>query len=179
MICQKCQHHEATVHVQEITGKQKTTQHLCAACAAAHGFKDGPISELDLAKLVLNLTAAAEETAEAPQAAGSGAAAITCPACGLTSEDFRKHGRLGCSECYVAFDAALKPLLTGLHRATRHQGKLPGQSPVPPAPAVPREPDLSILETELAKAVDAEAYERAAALRDRIQQLRRHPVAPL
>lgn len=180
MLCEQCHQQDATVHIQEIIGKKKTSLHLCSGCAAAKGLKDGPMSELDLAKLVLNLTSAAPEkkadaeadAATAP-AADAGKPDVVCPACGLTGTDFRQHGRFGCSECYAVFGGVLRGLLCELHCGVRHKGKAPGHSAPPVRLAAPASgPDLVALETELARAVDAEAYERAAQLRDQIGVLR-------
>jgi protein arginine kinase activator len=38
----------------------------------------------------------------------SGGVEVKCPNCGFTQADFKKAGRLGCSECYVTFSEGLK-----------------------------------------------------------------------
>lgn len=110
--------------------------------------------------------------------------ATTCPVCGMTYEEFRKVGRFGCAACYTAFAPHLQRLLKRVHGATRHLGRTPrgaaaDTAAAPPQPAVPAPEGGSPAETveqlrgELAEAVDSEAYERAAELRDRIAQLER------
>jgi protein arginine kinase activator len=87
---------------------------------------------------------------------------LTCPACGLKYAAFRADGRLGCPDDYDAFRPALEPLLERIHRGTRHGGKAPR--------AAALRAELSELRGQLAAAVEAENYEDAAELRDRIRQ---------
>ncbi len=75
---------------------------------------------------------------------------------------------------YQAFEKELTPLLQrahGLERSqeTHHVGKVPtrrGGTGVP----MKRQVDVAKLRKELARAVEAEDYERAAKLRDQIRQ---------
>jgi len=53
------------------------------------------------------------------------ALALKCPNCKLTYKDFKKIGRLGCSECYLSFKKYLVPLLKRIHGSTLHIGKSP------------------------------------------------------
>jgi protein arginine kinase activator len=93
-----------------------------------------------------------------------------CENCGITWAEFRQSGLFGCANDYVAFEKDLTPLLQRAHEgATHHVGKVPtrrGGTGVP----MKRQIDLTKLRKELAKAVEAEDYERAAKLRDQIRQ---------
>src|SRR5207302_830190 len=80
---------------------------------------------------------------------------------------FKAGGRLGCPQDYEVFQSALEPLLERIHRAHRHVGKVP---PHASADAV-RQRDLIDLRLELRQAVEQEAYEEAAKVRDRIRAL--------
>lgn len=178
MLCQHCHQQEATIHIQEIVGKQRRALHLCAACAAGKGITaEAGAKGLDLATLLMHL-AAKKNAAAAPAKAAEADAEETkappaepaCPVCGLTAELFREHGRLGCPACYDAFRDMLSPLFRTLHRGLVHAGKKPGS-------AAPWKQHLELfrLQGELDRAVAAEDYETAAALRDRIQALRQPP----
>ncbi|MEY2734480.1 MAG: hypothetical protein RL340_1539, partial [Gemmatimonadota bacterium] len=98
-----------------------------------------------------------------------------CAYCGTSLQEFRASGRLGCAHCYAAFDQSLRELLRRVHGATRHAG----WRPVPAEAATAGRPDgagdlaarLDALRGELARAVAAEAFESAAALRDQIRAL--------
>ena len=57
--------------------------------------------------------------------------ADACARCGATLQDFRESGRLGCAECYQAFEVPLRDLLRRLHGSTHHMGERyvdPGQA---------------------------------------------------
>jgi len=90
-----------------------------------------------------------------------------CLSCGLSYEEFKKKGRLGCEQCYTAFRQYLLPLLKKIHSSSRHAGKVPLQA---------RRKDFSNLElTELRRrlmrAIQLEEYEDAAKLRDKMKRL--------
>ena len=59
-----------------------------------------------------------------------------CPGCGMTTQQFKNTGRLGCPRCYENFRGDLVPLLQRVHEASQHKGRLPGLTPAaqPPAP---------------------------------------------
>jgi protein arginine kinase activator len=97
------------------------------------------------------------------QAAGS--SDLKCPHCGFTQADFKKAGRLGCSECYVTFADGLESLLKSMHKGTKHLGKAPQ--------SLQQSRDLSdklkSLQKKLDKAVEEENFEQAAQIRDEIK----------
>ena len=94
---------------------------------------------------------------------------LRCPSCGLSYEDFKKKGRLGCGKCYETFRRSLLPLLKKIHSATTHVGK---------TPASLEKRASSQLKTEelyqrLRRTIQLEEYEEAAKLRDQIKELER------
>jgi protein arginine kinase activator len=162
MKCDKC-NKQATVHLTEIAGGKQIDKHFCEDCAA---LNDGlvakthaPINEL-LTNFVLAHSGLQKETTAA------------CEHCGITWAEFRQGGMLGCQYDYIAFDKELTPLLQRAHEnATHHLGKTPAQKQAGPAgPGKVAQVDIARLRRELAKAVEAEDYERAAKLRDQIKQ---------
>jgi len=89
---------------------------------------------------------------------------LECPSCGTSSAQFQKTGRLGCDKCYDTFEDKLTILLKRLQGTVQHAGKsLPGSE---------KRLELERLQEELHKSVEAEEYERAAVLRDRIKSLK-------
>jgi protein arginine kinase activator len=90
-----------------------------------------------------------------------------CSVCGLKFVEFRNSGRLGCPHDYVEFREELLPLLENIHGEVRHAGKTPRR--VPSVRKVNGE--LVQLRKLLQQAVNREAYEEAARIRDRIKQL--------
>jgi protein arginine kinase activator len=87
-----------------------------------------------------------------------------CPQCGTSYKEFRKQGRFGCATCYEAFAPHLVKLFKRIHGAQVHTGKGPARQAQPQDSGE----ELSQLKQKLREAVAEEAYERAAALRDRI-----------
>src|SRR5262249_46505500 len=135
--------------------------HVCERCAEEKGLQPSKPPKLDIADLIA--TMADSLTTSDEQRVGR----VQCPRCGLLYSAFRETGRLGCAECYVAFQFQLRPLLRRIHGDTRHKGKVPvrdGQAPS-------RSRQIQRLFDELQRAVEREEFERAAELRDEIRRL--------
>jgi protein arginine kinase activator len=164
--CQVCKKRQATVHLTEIIKNKKREIHLCEECASKKGvaFKTQQFSISDLLSGLVN-SQAAQEIAKMSQ--------VKCPICGLSYLDFRQHGRLGCATDYTVFKEGLIPLLEKIHGGVEHLGKIPTSS------GDARETGRELLELRqaLKRAVDAEDYEQAARLRDRIRQMEGKPDA--
>jgi protein arginine kinase activator len=160
MQCQVCKKANATVHYTQIVENQVKKVDLCEACAKEKGVND-PAS-FSLADLLLGL-GASQKLEEAATASGTD---LSCPHCGFTQADFKKSGRLGCSECYTVFAEGLDALLKGMHKGTQHKGKVPASL----RKAVDANAKLSKLETELKAAIAREDFEKAATLRDELKQ---------
>jgi protein arginine kinase activator len=92
---------------------------------------------------------------------------LKCANCGLSYADFKKIGRLGCSECYTTFKKYLMPLLKRIHGSNVHLGKTLQKM----EKAAKKKSDLSALRIQLQRAVEAEAFEEAARIRDQIREL--------
>jgi protein arginine kinase activator len=159
MLCCICKERNATVHYTKIDGDKVQKVDLCEECSKTKGVND-PVG-FELADLLLGLGA----SKELEQAAGG--SELKCPRCGFTQADFKKAGRLGCSECYKTFAEGLEGLLKTMHKGTRHIGK------VPEALRQTRELSdrLKQLQKKLTKAVEEENFEQAASLRDEIKQM--------
>jgi protein arginine kinase activator len=169
VLCQVCQKREAEVHIQEVIGSTQSVLHLCAQCAKSNNLDTQENNGLKLAALAYKL-AVENLQEELPAEATEDSAETVCPRCGTTSSEFSATGRLGCATCYAVFDSALRTLLHSMHAGLQHCGKLPSDRPGRPGGAAERE-SLVALERELSRAVNAENYERAAALRDRIRRV--------
>ncbi len=158
MQCESCHEREAAVALTIISGDEKRSLRLCPRCAGQQGGepREGPPAKapaqaVKKINVVLGHLVADTEDAQ-------------CPECGLTYERFQKIGRLGCPACYAAFGAPLRRLLRRIHGAESHLGRGPRPEEGPGA-----DPDqLDQLRRELRQAIEEEAYERAAQLRDRI-----------
>jgi protein arginine kinase activator len=80
--------------------------------------------------------------------------------------EFRAEGRLGCPHDYAVFQRGLEPLLERIHRASRHRGKTPRRA----SRHADLQAELVRLRQQLRGAIEAEAYEEAARLRDLLRQ---------
>lgn len=159
MVCDLCGKNEATVHLTEQFNDQMRELHLCEMCAHEKGqaaLEQFGLSDLLAGLADFGLTPEGRKTAQK----------VACPQCGMTYEDFRKIGRLGCGHCYQSFERYLSPLLKKIHGSTHHVGRVPTQ-----AAQVPSHDHLEVLRSRLKAAIAAEAFEEAARLRDQIRAL--------
>ena len=157
MQCDVCGEKDATVFLTQIVEGKMQKVNLCESCSKAKGVNDP--TGFALADLLLGLGAAEQ--------IDKGSVAQKCPVCGFTQADFKKTGRLGCSECYTTFADGLAAMLSNMHKGTVHVGKAPGNC------AQKRELTAKIknLQATLDDAVAQEQYEKAANLRDEIRKM--------
>ena len=164
MLCDICQKNQATVHLTEIVDDQMSELHLCEECARKKSSQME--SQFGLSDLLAGLADFEKPSEE------KDLALLKCPNCGLTYKDFKKIGRLGCGECYAAFKKFLVPLLKRIHGSGAHCGKCPVPVKAPAARSAKRKAaDLTELRCRLQKAIEMEAYEEAAKIRDQIKEL--------
>lgn len=142
----------ATVHLTQIVNNKVHNVDLCESCAQSKGVTDS--AGFSLADILL----------KASLAGGTTAGGVRCEQCGFTQADFKKQGRFGCPACYDAFHPLIEPMLDGMHKGTRHTGKVPKA-------ALERQSmheRLTKLELDLSEAIKSERYEEAARFRDEI-----------
>ena len=151
--CRRCSK-PATLHITEIRKGEVQQLHLCETCAQKY-LQSGPESDEE----GLSLGSADEQLDPGDEAA--------CPHCGITFRQFRASGRLGCPHDYQVFETELNELLKNIHDDTQHCGKAPHQT----SESSQEQFRLIKLRKELLAAITDEAYERAANLRDEIQQV--------
>jgi protein arginine kinase activator len=147
------------VHLTEIVNEKVTKLHLCEDCAREKGSEMEEHFGLNdllagLADLGANIEPEAMDT-------------VKCPSCGFTFMDFKKTGRLGCGNCYEAFKGQLAPLLKRIHGSDRHVGKVPLRV----GKTVKDTRTLQELKLRMERAIQMEAFEEAAKLRDEIKAL--------
>ena len=159
MLCDICHKNEATVHLTEIVDNQITELHLCEECARQKGAQME--QHFGLADLLAGLADLGQQFEVA------GKTEAKCPNCGLAYQDFRRIGRLGCSECYQAFRDSLGVLLKRIHGSTQHLGRIPAKRAVP----VQKRSGADLLRAKLRRAIEMEEFEEAARLRDKIRAL--------
>lgn len=157
MKCDLCDK-EAVVHLTQVVNGEMKEVHLCEEHATEQGIDiHSPISITDI---LMGL-------GESKQGIEHGLSP-SCPRCGLAREEFRKTGRLGCSECYKTFMAELAVAIKAMHHSTQHVGKIPAREGV----QTRIKSQIARLQKELDAAVVREDFEKAAALRDQINEAR-------
>ena len=162
MICDNCGSGDAVVHLTQIVNNEMTTFHLCDKCAAEKGLETAPETvNFPLTDFLAQMGEGGSISPEAPTD-------VRCSFCGLSFQNFRDTGRLGCPHCYTSFEQHLRGLLRRIHGGTQHVGKVY----LPPDPtASEMEKRLEALRRKLQRAVETEDFERAARLRDEIRTL--------
>lgn len=164
MLCQECSRNEANIHiVKNVDGKQAELN-LCEQCALKKEELDFSFEpQFSLHKLFAAMIAQNQHGNRDEKKAAS----LQCPSCGLSFAQFSQIGRLGCSDCFSAFEENLKPLLRRIHGGCTHSGKVPARA----RDRVECLRELDQLKEELLLKVQNEEFEEAALLRDRIRAL--------
>jgi protein arginine kinase activator len=161
MMCQDCKQRQATVHFTKIINNHKTELHLCEECAGQREeiiqMPSFSINDLLAGFMDLGHAQPAFEKPSTPKCAG----------CGMDYNQFKKVGRLGCQQCYQHFLNELKPVLRRVQGNIQHTGKVPIRA----GSGLLIKKQLAQLKDELKRAVELEAFERAAELRDKIKEL--------
>ena len=161
MVCDQCKERDAVLNLTQIVENVVTQVHLCEKCAAERGLeatvtmpKPSPLGDF--------LQAVQQHATSMP------GDAARCSYCGTSLRDFRASGRLGCAQCYGAFEHSLRDLLRRVHGAQRHTGRV--YEPADPG-LLERDATLGALRSRLNDAVQREEFESAASLRDQIRSL--------
>jgi protein arginine kinase activator len=152
MICDDCKKNPAT-RVYRETHQNKTIElHLCDDCAEKRGIvikKD--LSPAELLKNMLRSDLVEDAT-------------LVCPNCLLSFAEFKRLGRFGCAQCAQAFRARLGPIVSKIHGARQHIGKVPRKEKRGVVGEIFR------LRAALKEALEKEEYEKAAEIRDNLKK---------
>ena len=167
MMCQICGKKPAIFHYTEIIENKITKLSICPDCAKKKGLYGTP--EKTVFSLGNLLSGLVEEDDDIVTEKGEG---LICPRCGTRYDEFREVGRLGCEQCYITFDKQMTRLLRRIHGSNRHEGQTSAKKDKGISAAM----RVEELKKEMQLAVEEEAFEKAAELRDQIRELERKPV---
>ena len=164
MLCDDCHKNEASIHITQISAEGRLEKNLCGTCAVRYGDltmrpETEDVTVHDFLKGIFRKPSSEAAAVSAPN--------LICPNCGMTYQDFVKAGKIGCGICYTTFRKYLTPLLTRIHGASVHSGKIPRRSG---GDLVLRH-EITLLKDQLKAAVHNEEYERATQYRDKIRLL--------
>ena len=160
MQCDICGKKKATVHLTEIVDEQMSEMHLCEECAREKSVQME--QQFGLADLLAGLGDFSKQVKDIEKIN------LVCSNCTMSYEDFRKFGRLGCSECYTSFKGHLASLIKKIHGSNQHLGKKPEK--ISPADKETIN-NLQELRNQLSHAIQMEDFEQAAKIRDKIREL--------
>ncbi len=163
MKCTRCNAKEATVFYREIVNGKETKYALCSDCAAAMEKESGSLFADPFGGNLLGSL-----FSDIPQKIQPRKEEKKCTLCGATFRQLAENGKVGCPACYTSFREELAPTLKRLHGTAVHRGRVPKKFQ---AKRTAME-KLASLERDLKKAIETEAYEEAAKLRDEIRALR-------
>jgi protein arginine kinase activator len=170
MLCEKCKKNEAKINLITVVNGKKHEIWLCENCVKDissipffssvgqnvnfpfQGMLTEMLSNIDSNKVDIDNNKIKE---------------IICTNCGLTYDEFKKTGRLGCSDCYEEFKVVLEPRIKSLQVGAKHIGKIPNMK----GEELIRRRKLKNLKEEMQQLIVAEEYERAAVVRDEIKML--------
>ena len=165
MYCDECKTQIASVHLTQIYQGKKVETHLCEVCAAKKGALmldfDNNFSIPHLLGSFLGDTSDAKETHNVNNDNKA------CSNCGMTFANIQKKGKIGCSECYSAFENELEATFRRINGNNKHVGKVPSRG----GQSIKIKRKLEELKTELQQAVANEQYEKAVQIRDAIKAM--------
>ena len=144
--------------ITKIINNEKHEYNLCKTCAhSMNTFKED--YSFDFHKFFSGMLE--NEFPLTPQIIGE----LQCPLCKMTYSTFKKHGKVGCDQCYKTFAEYLSPLIRRIHGGDRHTGKVPNNA----ARDIRLRKEIEELKKRLQQAVENEEYELAAKIRDEIK----------
>ncbi|MCD8237742.1 MAG: UvrB/UvrC motif-containing protein [Clostridiales bacterium] len=180
MLCQKCNHNNATVHYEQNINGKVTKLDLCPECAKEMNigmpqFSTGFSSLLDGFGSLFGEMPSISSFFDTP----SQIASTSCTGCNTSLGELNNSSFLGCPDCYSAFESLIENTLGRCQKDIRHTGKRPnrlgGRSKTEEntgaADSGKPMTEVEKLRAELKEAVKAENYEKAAELRDKIKEL--------
>jgi len=158
-----CKENQANIVFTKIVNNEKVVLHICSECAQKKGLtiEIGPteVSAVDKFGIKPALNADQRREADIPD--------MVCDNCGLSFAEFNKTGFAGCDNCYDSFGRFIVNILKQIHGSAVHHGKVPLNI----AGELELKKHLRTLRQRLKRCIEAEDYERAAELRDKIASL--------
>ena len=160
MKCEKCHERDATVFISQNINGEVIEMNLCEVCASdiEQPFLDESLSfQQFLTGFIGN------------DRSGSTEEVTVCPSCGMSLNEFKRHSKVGCAQCYDTFTLELLPAVKRLPGTVHHNGKVPGRI----GAEVKSKKTLELYESQLKVALMKEDDEEAARIRDLIREMKR------
>ncbi len=163
MLCQSCGKNMANTHIKKVINGEVKEYMLCEECAEKMGygnlFSDFSFDFDNFLGSFFTENIPHKLSLESKR----------CKNCGSSFEDISNTGKVGCANCYKVFYDQLVPSIKRIHGNTQHVGKMAAS--VDETKRV--ENKLHELKLQLDKAVEKQEFEKAAELRDKINELKK------
>lgn len=162
MRCERCFKNPSSICLTKVVGGEKVELHCCESCARIVGDVDfdTPFSSNNFLESIL------ENINRSPLKVNY-ILMTACSRCGMSYHKYKELGRLGCSECYKSFEDKLGDMVKGVQGYGLHVGKIPSNQ----RGDIGKQREFQLLKKELQKAIEMEAFEEAAKIRDRMKVL--------
>ncbi len=162
MLCQNCKKNESSFSYMQVINGAVTKVSLCEKCAREKNINP---SEINIPFSVKDLFASFIEADKKNSLTST--PEKTCPKCLSTFKRFSSLSKVGCETCYDTFKDELSPLIRRVQIKGEHIGKIPEYK----EESLKIKREITQLKTELKHAIQAEEFEKAAELRDKIKLL--------
>lgn len=160
MLCQSCKKNEATTHIKKIINGALEEYNLCHECAKKMGYTN----------IFSNFENEWNSMLGSFFSGGlpSRSEATRCKGCGSSFSDIAQRGMVGCPLCYETFYEELLPSIKKIHGNTQHNGKFPSSA----GKKLAIVNEIESMNEQLKEAVKRQEFEKAAQLRDKINELK-------
>jgi|Deesub1362B_J571_1020462.scaffolds.fasta_scaffold15565_2 protein arginine kinase activator len=152
-ICEKCNKFPAEVKLIIYEAGKKKVLNLCKLCAEEES-------------LGVSSSAASPPVPKKEAPLLKPEEDLVCANCGYKLSEFLKISKFKCEKCYEAFEPNTMKIISEYHKAEEHRGKI-----YTGAYTENKEFKLKVLRRALDEAIRREEYERAARLRDLINEV--------
>ncbi len=150
MLCDDCKKKPAAIFFKEVLPDKTVELHLCEECASKRGLLvTKKLSPNEILQRLLKQRSAQDEK-------------IICPGCYMSLAEFKRVGRFGCSQCVPTFDEYIKHLVKQIHQSDKHIGRKVSAG-------TKKGLEIYRLREKLRMALEKEAYEDAAEIRDKLK----------
>ncbi len=150
MLCDDCKKRPATIFFKDVLPGEVIELHLCGECAHKRGLiMTKKMSPIEILQRLLREKSVKDEK-------------VICSVCYLSLAEFKRRGRFGCSNCISIFEPYIKNLIKQIHQSDKHVGR---QAKCGPKKGF----EVFKLREQLKKALEKEAYEEAAEIRDKLK----------
>ena len=161
MLCDLCKKNPAAIHIEKHNGEKKTQLKVCCECAGIEGLTPENLNGESLQKLINGIYSMHNQNAS------------KCLTCDTDSETFERTGKVGCPDCYTYLSQNINIQSWQKTPHCKHIGKTPYNYTIKPSVIENDEEAIDVLEQKLVFCISEEDYEKAAILRDRIEEMKK------